>query len=126
MDVFDYIAYNDPYRARGIITQFGYNIRSNDMGQNLRDLVAMVGEDALTEVMAAHPDRDYFIEEGRRRYKKKYVKAQTQMPRYLFADGTVQQSGANPKSESSEAARQMNFALMACALMLSVAIIVKK
>jgi len=61
MDVYKYIAENNPMVAQGIIESFGYEHASTpDMG--LSQVVAKVGEPALKKVMENHPDKDVILE----------------------------------------------------------------
>lgn len=125
MDVFDYLATTDPVRAKGIIHRHGYICLPNrDMAQNLRDLVQAQGEPALMDVMEMHPDRDFFMAVGKKKYKKKN---KTALPRdrYRNADGIVTQTGSI-KSASSSAAHQMNILIVVSAVILGLAIVTKK
>lgn len=66
MDIYEYIAVNDPQAAQGILRQFGYQVMNvetdTDLGQCLSDLVAQEGDAALTEIAAIHPDRELILE----------------------------------------------------------------
>jgi hypothetical protein len=63
MNVYDYVADTNPFVAREIINQFGYQVRDkNNMGENLKKLVSNEGEPALKLVLANHPDKDIILE----------------------------------------------------------------
>lgn len=66
MEIYEYIANNDPQAAEQILRQFGYqsmNVQTaEDLGQCLSDLVAQEGDAALTEIASIHPDKDLILE----------------------------------------------------------------
>ena len=61
MDVFDYIASNEPRKANQVIMNYGYRVNSPNLAQSLRDLVNYEGEDAMHDLMLVHPDHEYFL-----------------------------------------------------------------
>lgn len=63
MTVYNYIADNNPNKARNIIDSFGYDVvNTSDLGRSLTELVSNEGEPALKAVMQAHPDKDIILE----------------------------------------------------------------
>lgn len=63
MDVYNYVAGSNPIGSQGIINSFGYKVvNKNDMGGNLKSLVAKEGESALKMVMDNHPDKEVILE----------------------------------------------------------------
>jgi hypothetical protein len=64
MNVYHYIAQNNPDAANDICKKFGYfQINSIDELANcLQNIVAQDGESALKDVMSLHPDKDVLIE----------------------------------------------------------------
>ena len=63
MDVYNYVAKNNPQKASEIISSFGYKvIDRNNMGKNLKSLVANEGEPALKMILENHPDKDVILE----------------------------------------------------------------
>ncbi len=66
MELYEYIALNDPQAAQEILRHFGYDIinveTATDLAQCLNDLVAHEGDAALTEIAAIHPDKDLILE----------------------------------------------------------------
>ena len=48
MTIYEYIAVNNPTQAERLIRRFGYeSLRGSDLGDNLREVVAQEGEEAL-------------------------------------------------------------------------------
>lgn len=66
MNVYQYIATNNPSFAKSICNQYGYrtvNIRSNaDLAVCLAKLVNAEGEPAFKDIMNGHPDKDVILE----------------------------------------------------------------
>jgi hypothetical protein len=64
MNVYHYIAENNPDAAYDLCKKYGYfQINSLDeLGNTLQHIVANDGEKSLKEVMALHPDKDILIE----------------------------------------------------------------
>ena len=63
MNFYEYIAKSNPYGAKAVINQFGYQVVDpRRMGDNLRMLVAQEGEPALKAIADIHPDKDLFVE----------------------------------------------------------------
>lgn len=61
MNVYTYVAEDNPIVAQGIIESFGYeHANTPDMG--LSQLVAKVGEPALKKIMENHPDKEVILE----------------------------------------------------------------
>lgn len=61
--VYHYIAENNPQLAKQIIEHFGYQVVDpRRMGDNLQEVVALEGEDALRLVMNNHPDKAIILE----------------------------------------------------------------
>lgn len=61
MNIYTYIGQNQPL-AIAILEQFGYKPVGQDMGENLRQLVASEGEKALKVIVANHPDKDLILD----------------------------------------------------------------
>jgi hypothetical protein len=66
MDIFQYVASNDPDASIAIINKYGYSVQdarsSDDVGYCLKQLVASEGEPAMKDVYAIHPDKEQIIE----------------------------------------------------------------
>jgi hypothetical protein len=131
MDIYTYVASSNPYQAKAILHKYGYSIRDvkdqNDLGQCLKSLVAYEGEDAFQDILDSHPDRGVIMEV----YGKQVVKSEDKKcncsghgcscdrERYfLNASGSV--------DAPSKSVRDTSIYIMAAALLLAAAIIVKK
>lgn len=66
MDLYGYIADNNPYMAKSICHKYGYKISGvntkSDLGVCLRQLVAKEGEPALKDIVDNHPDKQLILE----------------------------------------------------------------
>ena len=62
MNLYQRVALSNPNAAKGIIKNFGYEIRTNNLAHALRLLVANEGEEALRAVVEIHPDKDLILE----------------------------------------------------------------
>ena len=132
MTIYEYIAANNPTQAERIIRRFGYESeRGSNLGDNLREVVAHEGEDALRAVLDIHHDREILVEV----FAPKEEKESCGCPKgkcsckpkqeYMNADGWAS-AAAQERTAAQVSASQTNTFLMAAALILAVAIIVKK
>lgn len=64
MNVYQYIAENNPDAAYEICKKYGYfDVQSiEELGNNLQAIVAEQGEDAFQEVLDIHPEKDVILE----------------------------------------------------------------
>lgn len=66
IDIYQYIAANDPVGSQAICNKYGYAIQnvqsSDDLASCLMDLVGEVGDPALTDIASIHPDLDLLVE----------------------------------------------------------------
>ncbi len=66
MNLYCYVANNNPSMAKAICHKYGYKISGvqtkDDLGVVLEQLVAKEGEPALKDIVHNHPDRDIIIE----------------------------------------------------------------
>ena len=130
MDIYTYIAASNPYQAKSILHKYGYsaqNVRTeSDLGQCLKKLVAYEGEDAFHDVLESHPDKGVIIE--------KWV-SQNQSKELNFSGGC--DCGCKHKNDQaynnfagfenlSKTAKETSVFILAAALLLAAAIIVKK
>lgn len=130
MDVYHYLAHNNPYAAKAICNKFGYrttNINSkSDLGDALKQVVSAEGEPALREVVSNHPDKELIIEmyaPQHEVYKAADGSTETGKPCNGCAKATEKEhylTAAGFKTSS-----ETNTFLMAAALILAVAIISK-
>jgi hypothetical protein len=125
MDLYNYVAGSNPIGSQGIINSFGYKVvNKNDMGGNLKSLVAKEGEDALKMVMDNHPDKEIILEmysssaendsSGCDKCKESKI-----IEKFLNANGTEQ-------SEAKKSDTNFSLVFIAGVLALSFAIISKK
>ena len=121
IDVYSYIASNEPKRTENLIKSFGYTIRKSDMAQNLRELVDLEGENAVTAMMKIHPDMDYFCFNEDNKNTNSLVKNNdySQLA-YLNATGNNSQI-----MQTNNMANLTNVSIIVASLLLATAIIVK-
>lgn len=66
MNLYTYVANNNPSMAKAICHKYGYKISGvqtkDDLGVVLEQLVSKEGEPALKDIVLNHPDRDIIIE----------------------------------------------------------------
>lgn len=121
IDVYEYIASNEPRKSQRLIESYGYTIRSRNMAQNLRELVNNEGESAVDSIMKIHPDFEYFVgaEKSSTKLTKKKDIYEHDKYAYLNAIGSQQH-------QTNQIANQTNVLILAASLFLAVAIISKK
>jgi len=132
MTIYEYIASNNPVQAERVIRRFGYeSMEGSNLGDNLREVVAQEGEDAFRAVLEMHPDRDVIMEVFTPKEEKESCgcpKGKCSCHRkqeFMNADGWAN-AAAQERTAAQVSASQANTFLMAAALILAVAIIVKK
>mgnify|MGYP000956151632 CR=1 FL=1 len=126
IDVYEYIATNNPRASMQILRDFGYDVLNRQsMSQNLRDLVNKEGDSAIHEIMKYHPDRDYFSESvvatKIAKIKKKF---ESEKEKYLNASGSNQNS--NSIVHNLNSANTTNVIILASAIVIAIAITSKK
>jgi hypothetical protein len=138
MDIYTYISTSNPYQAKAILHKYGYSTQgvkdAEDLGACLKQLVAYEGESAFSDILGSHPDIGVIIEKYNSEKKENFMNyngnnangcgcgcsANRQNDRnYNNFSGDV----ANVASRSS---REVSAFILAAALMLAAAIIVKK
>lgn len=131
MDLYTYVASSNPYQAKAILHKYGYSIKDarteSDLGKCLKSLVAYEGEDAFHDILESHPDKGVIMEV----YAKQNVKSEDTKKcncnghscscnrEHYFLNA----SGSDTPSKS---VRETSIYIMAAALLLAAAIIVKK
>lgn len=131
MDLYSYVAQSNPYQAKAIIHKYGYSTKgvkdSDDLGICLKKVVAYEGEDVFYDVLDSHPDRDVIVERYLINAKKNDDDKKCNCSghgcschrdRYMNFNG-------NPDTPS-KSVRDTSMYIMAAALLLAAAIIVKK
>ncbi len=135
MNIYNYVAHNDPIVAKAICTKFGYrvsNVKSkDDLGECLRQVVASEGEPALKEIVKNHPDKEIILEyfsneqysamDGTGSNSKSTKDCSCQKKCECQTRETYANADASNQSKSLTA--QTNVILVAASLFLAVAII---
>jgi hypothetical protein len=131
MDIYTYVASSNPYQAKAILHKYGYSIKnaqtSVDIGKCLKDLVLYEGEDALYDILDNHPDKGIILE----RYQVKDNKGECKVGSCSCAkciSKEIQYMNFSGKDEekSGRSIREVSIFILASALLLASAIIVKK
>jgi hypothetical protein len=61
MNLYTYVAANNPYFVKSLAHKYGHELKKDpNLSFVLEQLVAMHGEQALTEIINVHPDKDLF------------------------------------------------------------------
>ena len=130
MDLYTYIAASNPYQAKSILHKYGYsaqNVRTkDDLGQCLKKLVAYEGEDAFLDVIDSHPDKFVILERYTSQSKdneKNFSGNENSYKRCPCETDYRNFSGGDGVSKS---AKEVSVFILAAALLLAAAIIVKK
>lgn len=138
MSIYTTVASSNPRQAKGILSKYGYSAQgvrtTNDLAKVLEQLVGREGEPALRDIADAHPDKGLFME--------MYGQPKPDVSRYLNANGpetcSCQRCGCHRQGNdyhnfSGADALPMAYqgvtqgtAVIAAALLLAVAIIVKQ
>lgn len=148
MNLYTYVANNNPSMAKAICHKYGYKItgvqNKNDLGKCLEQLVAKEGEPALKDIVYNHPDRDIIIEFNEQDKKENSLNHEGMhynCPRcgrtpqscvcgsqyknyvnYIGEDANV----SRPPTQNQNLVSQTNTFLLASAFLLGVAIISRK
>lgn len=131
MDIYSYVAANNPYQAKAILHKWGYsmtNVRTtDDLGICLKKLVHAEGQDAFMDIVNSHPDKALIAEVYQMQSKENNPdnykncsgdSCACKNKEYLSFDAS--------KDRPSAIAAQTNVFILAAALILAAAIIVKK
>lgn len=131
MDLYTYVASSNPYQAKAILHKYGYSIRDvktqSDLGNCLKSLVAYEGEDAFHDILDSHPDKGIIMEV----YSKQMIKPEES--KKCNCNGSSCSCNrehyflnASGSETTSKSVRETSIYIMAAALLLAAAIIVKK
>lgn len=122
VDIYQYIAYDDPYVAKSICNKFGVDTSraqtEEDMAEALRQLVAQQGMEALSAIVDVHPDKDIILEMSGPKTTSKDCGCKDKKSSTSIADSYVQQA-----QSSGFSLQQGNTFIIAAALILAVAVI---
>lgn len=146
MDIYTYIASSNPHQARALLYKYGYEPQNvcdeSDLGLCLKKLVAYEGEDAFNEILTHHPDTNVIIEKYRKDKEPEKENnflnvsgnpyAMPMNPNYMGCGcgnrdrNFVNASGNSDEAKSEKSKTEVSVFIIASALMLAAAIIVKK
>ena len=136
MNVYQYVASNDPKGAEQIINSFGYDVVDKTyLGKSLSELVAEVQEPAFRKIMEKHPDKNVILELfGTENETKSECNCSScknkKNDHYMNASGsessTIQQTANNSlNTTSTTLAHQTNVILVVASLFIATALILK-
>jgi len=146
MDIYTYIASSNPHQAKALLYKYGYEPQNvsdeSDLGICLKKLVAYEGENAFHDILTYHPDTNVIIEKyenekptNNRESNFLNVSGQPMVMNHgcvgCGCGGNRDRnfsnlSGDSDESKSQKSKSEVNVFIMAAALMLAAAIIVKK
>lgn len=139
MDIYTYISTSNPYQAKAILHKYGYSTTgvkdAEDLGACLKQLVAYEGENAFNDILSSHPDMGVIVEKYNSEKKENFMNynGNNQNGCNCGCSGCGKQSDRNYNNFSGDAAANMTKSskevsafILAAALMLAAAIIVKK
>lgn len=122
MNVYDYVAANNPYMARAILKNYGYEpTKGATLGYALKSLVRTEGEPALRDIIQSHPDREIIMDLYSSETKQPAKKCNCASKQYHNADG--QQTAL--ATHNSFMQNQSGTFILAAAIFIAAAIIVK-
>lgn len=131
MDIYTYVATSNPYQAKAILHKYGYSIKnaktSEDIGKCLKDLVVYEGEDALYDILDNHPDKGIILERFQVKENKSECKGGScGCAKCITKELQYMNFSGKDEDKSSRSTREVSMFILASALLLASAIIVKK
>lgn len=131
MNIYTYISSCNPYQAKAILHKYGYsttNVKdSKDLGDCLKKLVGKEGECALNDIIDSHPDKGIIIEKYcSEKSLNKNIEFVGNENRFMNLDGTTSTTPTSTIYPVSQSVKETNVFILAAALLLAAAIIVKK
>lgn len=134
MDIYTYVATSNPYQAKAILHKYGYSTKGvqneNDLGVCLKQLVAYEGENAFNDILSSHPDTNVIVEKYALENKDfKNASGGTcgcGCSHCKGNDRSYNNFSGNSDSASSKSKTEASVFIMAAALLIAAAIIVKK
>jgi hypothetical protein len=129
MDIYTYVASSNPYQAKAIIHKYGYsakNVKDNgDLGICLKKVVAYEGENAFNDVLDSHPDKNVLIEKFSSENKKEANFSNANGCGCKSHDMQYMNFVGN-ENQNKSSTKEIGIIIIASALLLASAIIVKK
>jgi hypothetical protein len=131
MDIYTYVASSNPYQARAILHKYGYSVKnantSVDIGKCLKDLVLYEGEDALFDILESHPDKGIILERFQVKQNVGECKnGSCNCAKCISKELQYMNFSGKDEQKSSRSVREISIFILASALLLASAIIVKK
>lgn len=130
MDLYTYVAGSNPYQAKSLLHKYGYsatNVKdTKDLGVCLKKLVVNEGEKAFHDVLDCHPDKGVILEVFQKDAPKQGennnligdCSCNRKREQYMNATGDAD-------TRSTNGTQQTSVFILAAALLLAAAIIVK-
>lgn len=131
MDIYTYVASSNPYQAKAILHKYGYSVRnaktSADIGTCLKDLVIYEGEDALKDIIDSHPDKGIILEMYQPKQNSSECKGGScGCAKCITKEIQYMNFSGKDEEKSGRSIREVSIFILASALLLASAIIVKK
>jgi len=131
MDIYTYVAESNPYQAKAILHKYGYSVRNaktnTDIGKCLKDLVLYEGEDALKDIVDNHPDKGIILELYQPKQNSSECKgASCGCAKCISKEIQYMNFSGKDEAKSGKSIREVSIFILASALLLASAIIVKK
>jgi hypothetical protein len=130
MDIYTYVASSNPYQAKAILHKYGYSIRNaktgTDIGQCLKDLVVYEGEDAFKDILESHPDKGVILEVYQTKQTNECKGGSCSCPKCITKEIQYMNFSGKDEEKSGRSIREVSIFILASALLLASAIIVKK
>ena len=129
MNVYHYIAENNPDAANEVCKKYGfYQINSIDeLADCLQHIVAQDGEESFKDVMELHPDKDVILELFDKKKEETLIHQPQPQPIVLGADGSSNcscvKSSADGTTTPTSTVSNTNLMILAGALIISISII---
>jgi len=134
MDIYTYVASSNPHQAKAILHKYGYSTQGvqdeEDLGVCLKKLVAFEGEDAFHDILANHPDtlvlKEKFTTENKDQLQYTNYSGHGCSCGCRNNDRNYNNFNGEVATKPSSSTKEVSVFIMAAALMLAAAIIVKK
>jgi hypothetical protein len=131
MDIYTYVAESNPYQAKAILHKYGYSVRdaktNTDIGKCLKDLVLYEGEDALRDIVDNHPDKGIILEMYQPKQNSSECKGGScNCAKCISKEIQYMNFSGKDEEKSGKSIREVSIFILASALLLASAIIVKK
>lgn len=130
INLFHYTAASNPYFVKSLAHKYGYECdKDQPLWSVLQQLVSYEGEPVLHEIIENSPDRELFFEYFEKQMKSKEQKKEKETPApdlstYMNFTGQVQ--AASQIAENKVLTRETSLMVLAGAILIAFAIIVKK